>query len=165
MARLRSSLVTWEAFETCTTLVTKLIEFEKDTEKKSASSSVTEQLGEKLRDYESLLSTLEVTRELVKPLIYCELEMVGVNFVQPKDAPANGFDSILHILHLLLCKISSNCQQLLDSLQSWKGFFQEKNMFEKLLARHEQMRSFYAIVYLAIKMQEAVDVTQVDTFS
>jgi len=62
MARLRSSLVTWEAFETCTKLVTKLIEFEKDTEKKSASSSVTEQLGEKLRDYESLLSTLEVTR-------------------------------------------------------------------------------------------------------
>jgi len=57
--------------------------------------------------------------------------MVGVNFVQPKDAPANGFDSILHILHLLLCKISNNCQQLLDSLQSWKGFFQEKNMFEK----------------------------------
>lgn len=30
-----------------------------------------------------------------------------------------------------------------------------------MLARHEQMRSFYAIVYLAIKMQEAVDVTQV----
>ncbi|KAK4525391.1 hypothetical protein GAYE_SCF12G3299 [Galdieria yellowstonensis] len=160
MARLRSSSVTWEAFETCTKLVNKLIEFEKDTERKSTSSSVTEQLGEKLRDYESLLSTLEVTRELVKPLIYCELEMVGVNFVQPKDAPANGFDSILHILHLLLCKISNNCQQLLDSLQSWKGFFQEKNIFEKLLARHEQMRSFYAIVYLAIKMQEAVDVTQ-----
>ncbi|GJQ10540.1 hypothetical protein GpartN1_g2331.t1 [Galdieria partita] len=157
---LRFSRVTLESFETCITLLKKLQDHAEDIKKRNQTHSVSEQVEEKLQDYQSVLSTLEATKELVEPLVYCELEFVGVNFVEPKNSPANGFDTILFILHTLLCKIANLCERLIESLNSWKYFFQERNNFEKLLARHEQLRSFYAIIYLAIKMKDAVDVTQ-----
>ncbi|EME30415.1 hormone-sensitive lipase [Galdieria sulphuraria] len=158
--KLRSSRVTLEAFKSCITLLEKLqlqVELDKNRNRTSTSS---ERLEEKLQDYQSLLSTLEATKELVEPLVQCELEIVGVNFVEPKNGPANGFDTLLYILHSLLCKIRNLCEKLLDSPSGWKSLFQKRNILEKLLARHEQLRSFYAILYLAIKMKEAVDVTQ-----
>ncbi|GJD08640.1 Hormone-sensitive lipase [Galdieria sulphuraria] len=141
--KLRSSRVTLEAFKSCITLLEKLqlqVELDKNRNRTSTSS---ERLEEKLQDYQSLLSTLEATKELVEPLVQ-----------------SNGFDTLLYILHSLLCKIRNLCEKLLDSPSGWKSLFQKRNILEKLLARHEQLRSFYAILYLAIKMKEAVDVTQ-----
>eukprot|EP00871_Galdieria_phlegrea_P003444 jgi/Galph1/40/GphlegSOOS_G4878.1 len=149
-----------EAFNKCFIFLRE-IETQLQTSKQKQALQSNEQYHSMLQEIQSLIATLEATKEQVAPFLGDHTKsIVGCSFIQSKESPVNGFDSILYILLSLLNKICSLCETLNHSLFTWKSFFQEKQVFEKLIARHQQLRAFYAIVHLAAKIMETIDTSK-----